>query len=503
MLDEFHTFVTRSGEFLVGLFVIGLFFTLIVIGVLYIKDRNQSTHSILRNYPVIGRFRYFFEFLGKFFRQYFFAGDREELPFNRATRTWVYKAAKNLNTTVAFGSTRDMSIPGRVLFVNCPYPTLNEDSVEPSTITIGPYVEQPYETSSFFNVSAMSFGALSKPAVLALSHGISKTDSWLNTGEGGVSPYHLEGGCDLVAQIGTAKYGFRTPQGEFDESKLQWAKEHPSIKMIEIKLSQGAKPGKGGILPGEKVTEEISKIRGIPVHQDSISPNRHPGMKSVSDTLDMVEYVRNKVGKPVGLKTVIGSGNWLHDLCKEIHKRGIQCAPDFLTIDSADGGTGAAPVALMDYMGTLIRESLPLTVDILEYYELKDRIKVIASGKLLTPPDVAWALCVGADFIASARGFMFALGCIQALQCNNNHCPTGITTHDLKLQNGLVPQEKAIRVSHYIQQIKKEVGQIAHSCGVKEPRQLQRKHCRIIQADGCTSVGLDVLYPPVVEKFSQ
>jgi glutamate synthase domain-containing protein 2 len=264
--------------------------------------------------------------------------------------------------------------------------------------------------------------------------------------------------------------------------------------MFEIKLSQGAKPGKGGILPGLKVTQEIATIRGIPAGQDSLSPNRHTDINSVSDLLDMVGRVRDITGKPCGFKTVIGDYDWLDTLCHEVKRRGVESAPDFITIDSADGGTGAAPQSLIDHMGLPLHESLPEVVDRLYRHGLKGRIKVIASGKLITPSGVAWALCVGADFVNTARGFMFALGCIQSLHCNKNTCPTGITTHNPNLQKGLVPEEKATRVANYAHNMIHEVGIIAHSCGVDEPRQLARHHARIVVESG-KSVPLDMLHP--------
>ncbi len=428
-------------------FIIGL--GILAIAVMYVVDRMQTSHAIRRNFPVIGRFRYLFENLGEYFRQYFFAQDREEMPFNRAQRNWVYRAAKDVDNTVAFGSTRDLRIVGTAIFVNCPYPVLETDVSPTAALEIGPYSRKPYVTDSLINVSAMSFGAISKPAVLALSNGSRMAGNWLNTGEGGLSPYHLEGGADLVFQMGTAKYGVRDEDGKLSDDKLRELASHDQVKMIEIKLSQGAKPGKGGILPGGKVTAEIAKIRGIPEGEDSISPNRHPDIDNAEDLLDIINRIRDVTGLPVGFKTVIGAYGWLDELFELIHERGIESAPDFITVDSGDGGTGAAPMSLMDSVGLPIRESLPLVVDMLNSHGLKQRIRVIASGKLITPSEAAAALCVGADFINSARGFMFALGCIQALQCNKNTCPTGVTTHDKKLQRGLVPEDKAERVKQY------------------------------------------------------
>jgi glutamate synthase domain-containing protein 2 len=437
-----------------------------------------------------------FEKLGEYFRQYFFAQDREEMPFNRAHRSWVYRAAKNEDNTVAFGSTRDLRPVGTVIFVNCPYPVLDTDVAPTSALQIGPYARRPYVTDSIFNVSAMSFGSISKPAVLALSKGSAMAGNWLNTGEGGLSPYHLEGGADIVFQLGTAKYGARDESGYLSDEKLREAASHPQVRMIELKLSQGAKPGKGGILPGAKVTEEIAKIRGIPVGVDSISPNRHPEIACAGDLLDMIHRIRDVTGLPTGFKAVIGAYGWLDELFELINKRGIESAPDFITVDSGDGGTGAAPMSLMDCVGLPIRESLPLVVDIIARHGLKGRIRVIASGKLITPAESAMALCLGADFINSARGFMFALGCIQAMQCNKNTCPTGVTTHDPRLQRGLVVSDKAERVAHYSRNMDHEICVIAHSCGVAEPRRLRRFHCRVVQSNG-RSVPLDELFPEV------
>jgi glutamate synthase domain-containing protein 2 len=492
--EELGYFLITSLEIMAALFILLLGTLVLWALVAYILDVTQSRHAIRRNYPVIGRFRYFFEHLGEFFRQYFFAMDREELPFNRAQRSWAYRAAKNLDNTVAFGSTNDLRKVGSVLFVNCAFPTLGEDAVPPGAITIGPYCKSPYTTNSIFNISGMSYGAISKPAVLALANGAQKAGCWMNTGEGGLSPYHLSGNCDIVFQIGTAKNGVRDLDGSLCDESLLTIATQPQVRMFEIKMSQGAKPGKGGMLPGAKVNEEIARIRGIRPGENAFSPNRHPDIRNNGDLLDMVNHIREVTGKPVGFKTVIGSPDMLDSLFTTIRQRGIDSAPDFITVDGGDGGTGAAPMALIDSVGLPLRESLPMLVDKLIEYSLKDRIKVIASGKLITPADVAWALCLGADFITTARGFMFALGCIQALQCNKNTCPTGITTHDTKLQRGLNPNNKAERVAHYANNMVNEVGIIAHSCGVKSPRELNRNHARIVQANGL-SISLNDLHP--------
>ncbi len=481
-------------DLLAGIFVLTVLAMLVTITWMYFADRRQTKQAIRHNYPLVGRFRYMFEHMGGFFRQYFFALDREEMPFNRAERSWAYRAAKNLDTTVAFGSTRNLNIPGTVIFVNCAFPTLEEDATKASSLIIGEGCLTPYQASSIYNISGMSFGSISRPAVLALSNGARMAGCWMNTGEGGLSPYHLEGGADLVYQIGTAKYGVRTAEGKLDDARLKRLAETDQVKMFELKMSQGAKPGKGGILPGSKVTEEVAQIRGIPMGKDSISPNRHEEITDNNELIDMLNHIREVTGKPVGIKTVIGSTQMLDELCSTIAARGLGSAPDFITVDSADGGSGAAPQSLIDYMGLPLRESLPMLVDKLAEYGLKERVKVIASGKLITPSGVAWALCMGANFVVSARGFMFALGCIQAMQCNKNTCPSGVATHDERLQQGLNPTDKAERVKNYALNMAHEVGVIAHSCGVKEPRELIRKHARVVEDNGL-SVPLSERYP--------
>ncbi|MGY0639043.1 MAG: FMN-binding glutamate synthase family protein, partial [Paraglaciecola chathamensis] len=366
----------------VGIVFLAIFAILAVVAlVLYQIDKHQTTQTIRRNYPLIGRFRYIFEHIGEFFRQYFFAMDREEMPFNRAQRSWVYRAAKNVDSTIAFGSTRDLRIPGTYYFLNCPFPMLKEDAVQTESLRIGPYCTKPYDAPSFFNISGMSYGAMSKPAVQALAQGAKKAGCWMNTGEGGLSSFHLDSGCDIVYQIGTAKYGLRDSNGKLSDEKLREKASIEQVKMFEIKLSQGAKPGKGGILPGEKVTAEIAAVRGIPIGEDSLSPNRHPDVASISDLLDMIEHIRAVTGKPCGFKMVLGDTEWLDEFCESIVERGVECAPDFITLDSADGGTGAAPMPLMDSVGLPLRESLPILVNKLMAHDLRDRVRVIASGK--------------------------------------------------------------------------------------------------------------------------
>lgn len=494
MVEMLPPHVVEFVNFAASAFIFMLGALALLVTALFVRDVTQRRNAVLRNYPVVGHLRGLFERLGEFFRQYFFAMDREEMPFNRAEREWIYKSAEGGDNTVAFGSTKTLTPPGTIIFVNCPFPKISEDAMPPSEVTIGHFARMPYAASSLINISGMSYGAISRPAVLALSKGAAAAGCWLNTGEGGLSPYHLEGGADIVFQIGTAKYGARDRNGGLSDNRLRELAALDQVKMFELKLSQGAKPGKGGILPAVKVTAEIAGIRGIPVGKDSISPNRHPEIDSVADLLEMIGHIRDVTGKPVGFKTVIGAYGWLEELCREVLVRGIETAPDFITVDSGDGGTGAAPMALMDNVGIPVKESLPLVIDILTRHGLRERVKVIASGKLVTPAEVAWAYCVGADFVVSARGFMFALGCIQALKCNRNTCPTGITTHDRRLQRGLDPEDKAIRVQTFVEKLRQGTDIIAHSCGVGQVRALKRFHCRIVQANG-RSLPLDELFP--------
>ena len=490
----------RSATWLLEILAYGFVFVLgalaLVAVILFIIDRSQTEDAIRRNYPVLGRFRGIFTELGEFFRQYFFAMDREELPFNRAQRDWVKRAGEGKSNTVAFGSTRNLSVTGTPIFVNAPFPPLDDEFAASEALVIGPGARTPYAAPSFINISGMSYGALSKPAVRALSKGAKKAGIWLNTGEGGLSPHHLEGGADIVFQIGTAKYGVRDAEGRLSDDKLREVAAHEQVRMFELKLAQGAKPGKGGILPGAKVTSEIAAIRGIAAGQDSISPNRHVEVSDFGELLDLIGHIREVTGKPVGFKTVVGSLEPLRALFALINERGEAAAPDFITLDSGDGGTGAAPMPLMDLVGMPIREALPLVANLRAEYGLKDRIRLIASGKLVNPGDVAWALAAGAEFVATARGFMFSLGCIQALKCNKNTCPTGITTHDKRFQKGLVVEDKYERVARYAKAIRKEVETIAHSVGVSEPRKMRRAHVRLVQGDG-SSVLMSEIYDGV------
>jgi glutamate synthase domain-containing protein 2 len=451
------------------------------VGGVFVRDRFvQREHAILRNYPVVGHFRYAFEDLGAYFRQYWFTADWEERPFDRITRAWVYRSAKGVSNYVAFGSEADLQERGQVLFLHSAFP-VNEDEIQPyRPRTIGEgSCANPYRPLSFFNISGMSYGALSAPAVKSLSAGAAEAGIWMATGEGGLSPHHLSGGCDVVFQIGTAKYGVRDADGNLDEAKLAAVASHAQVRMIEIKLSQGAKPGKGGILPGAKVTPEIAAIRGIPAGRPSISPNRHREVTDVESLLALINRVRRVAGKPVGIKFCVGDPAFLDDLFATCAARPAE-APDFVTVDGGEGGTGAAPAPLAEHVGLSIRQALPLVAERRAFHGLDERIRIIASGKLVTPELVAWALCTGADYVVSARGFMLALGCIQSLKCDTGRCPTGVTTPDPRFTRGLDPSVKAVRVAAYARAVIHDVAMIAHSCGCREPGELAPPHVRVV-----------------------
>ncbi len=454
---------------------------LLALAALYVHDRRQTHHTILRNFPIIGYFRYFAETLGEYMRQYQYLPDWAERPFNRLERNWVYRSAKGVSNLTSFGSE---NVPSFV-FRNAAFPVLDEEKKSfPGRwigITEGPGAcRSPYFATSFFNISGMSYGALSHAAVSALSRGAKIAGLWMATGEGGLAPYHLEGGCDIVMQMGTAKYGVRDAAGNLSEDRLRELAAHQQVRMFEVKLAQGAKPGKGGILPGVKVTAEIAKIRGIPVGQDSISPNRHRDIGSVRELGQFVDRVRTVTGKPVGVKFVVGDPAFLDDWFSDCVAHPEGC-PDYVQVDGGEGGTGAAPGPLIDYVGLPITEALRHVVAARERFGLTERVRIVASAKLITPDKVAWALCMGADFVSSARGFMFSLGCIQAMKCGSGRCPTGVTSSQERLISGLDPMDKAARVARYAEKLREEVEIIAHACGVSDPTGFRPHHVTSIE----------------------
>ncbi len=448
---------------------------------LYGHDRRQTHHTILRNYPIIGYFRYFAETLGEYMRQYQYIPDWSERPFNRLERAWVYRSAKGVSNLRSFGSE---NVPAFV-FRNAAFPVLDEEKRpwpgKQIGIIEGPGAcRMPFHPASFFNISGMSYGALSHAAVSALSRGAKMAGIWMATGEGGLARYHLEGGCDVIMQMGTAKYGVRDEHGNLSETRLREIAAHEHVKAFEVKLAQGAKPGKGGILPGIKVTPEIASIRGIPVGKDSISPNRHTDIGTVRELGIFIHRVRTVTGKPVGVKFVVGDPAFLDEWFSDcvLHPDGC---PDYVQVNGGEGGTGAAPAPLIDYVGMPITIALPLLAEARDRHGLKERVRIVASGKLITPDKVAWALCMGADFASSARGFMFSLGCIQAMKCGTGRCPTGVTSSQERLISGLDPADKAVRVARYAKQIREEVEIIAHACGLTDPTGFRPRHVTDIE----------------------
>lgn len=459
------------------------FFALSVLVVIFVRDITQREHSVLRNYPLVGHLRFVSERYGRLLREYFIVGDRDELPFDRATRSWVYRAAKNVPDMIGFGSTYPQHTGEALSFVPAPFPLNKALCVSAPPVLIGAeFCTYPFLARSLVNISGMSYGALSEPAVRALSRGAQGAGCWLNTGEGGLAPAHREGHCDLMMQVGTAKFGIRDQEGRLSPERARDLGR--VVKAFEIKLSQGAKPGRGGVLPARKVTPEVAAIRGIKAYQDAMSPAVHPEIQSVDGLLDAITRLRDLTGRPVGVKTALGDGALIEQMCEAVLRRGVADAPDFLTIDGAEGGSGATPQMLADHMGLPLSEALPMAVDILVSAGLKERIRVVASGKLVTPAKAAWALCMGADFVVTGRGFLFALGCIQALRCHTDTCPTGITTHNKRLQRGLVVTDKSLRVARYGQALNRDIDLLAHICGVPHGRFLRREHVLVMTPEG-------------------
>jgi glutamate synthase domain-containing protein 2 len=467
-----------------------------IVAIVAIRDLTQRRHAVTRNFPVIGHFRYWLEEMGQPLRQYFFAGDLDERPYNRVTRSWVYASAKGQNNMVGFGSQVDHNEPGRMHIVPSMYPTLKRadatDADLPRPRVIGAKRALPYQPRRFANISGMSYGALSPNAVRALSRGVKLTGGYMSTGEGSLSPYHVEGGGDILYQIGPAKFGCRTPDGRFDDAKAAAIMALPQVKMVEIKLAQGGKPGKGGMLPKEKITEEIAAIRGIPMGVDCQSPNRFEEFDDASSLLDFIERVRKLTGKPVGLKMVVGSVAEIDELCREIRKRGD--GPDFIAVDGNEGGSGAAPLALADYVGLPLVDALVAVDNALRREGLREEVTLIASGKIATGGEVATHIALGADLVHIARGFMFSIGCIQALRCHTNSCPTGVATQNRWLQAGLDPADKGVRVANYSLALERDLQMITHACGLAHPSQLTRDHVVMNISPGVRK-SLAELYP--------
>jgi len=436
-------------------------------------DMFQRRQAVRRNFPLLGNLRYLFELIRPEINQYFVESDTDGKPFDRDTRSLVYQRAKREPDTVPFGTKHDVNAVG--------YEWLNHSlspvHADPSTLRIkvgGPQCTQPY-SASIFNVSAMSYGSLSKNAVLALNGGAKLGHFAHDTGEGGLSPYHLEPGGDLVWQIGTGYFSARTLDGKFSPERFQENAQRPQVKTIEIKLSQGAKPGHGGILPAAKVTPEIAAIRGVEVGKDVLSPPAHSAFSTPIGLLEFVQQLRElSGGKPVGFKLCVGKPREFLAICKAMKVTGI--TPDFITVDGGEGGTGAAPLEFSNSMGSPLREALIFVHNALTGFAVREHVRVFCSGRIVTGTDVVSRLATGADACNSARAMMMALGCIQALRCNTNQCPTGVATQDPSLMIGLDVSDKTTRVANYHRETVKTVAELIGAMGIAHTRDLKPWH---------------------------
>ncbi|MBT8288192.1 MAG: FMN-binding glutamate synthase family protein [Flavobacteriaceae bacterium] len=462
----------------------------------------QRKHTISHNYPIVGHLRYFLESIGPEMRQYFVANNREELPFNRIERGWIYASAKKENNYEGFGTDRDIYAHHHIFINNAmmPYkmtknhPNANDKSFTPCAKVIGSYNKRrrPFRPGSVINVSAMSFGSLSAKAVESLNKGVQLAGAYHNTGEGGLSPYHRNGG-DVVFHFGTGYFGVRDKNGKFSMQKLiEMVDENPFIKAIEIKLSQGAKPGKGGVLPGKKISREIASIRGVVPGKDVLSPPTHSAFSNVQELYDLIEEIAHKTGLPVGIKAAIGKLDQWEELADIMLKTGK--GPDFITVDGGEGGTGAAPPSFADHV------SLPWVYGFSDLYKLfqnkglTDRIVFIGSGKLGFPAKAAMAFAMGVDVINVAREAMMSIGCIQAQVCHTNRCPSGVATQSKWLQNGIDVPLKSERLAQYFKTFRKELIEITHAAGYEHPCQFNMADIDVNVDDHNLSAELDKTY---------
>jgi len=449
---------------------------LVVLGPLLgmgLQDFVQTRHAIRRNFPLLGRFRYWFEAIRPEINQYFIESNTDGKPFSREQRSVVYQRAKCQLDTLPFGTQADLYENGYE-WVNH---SLAPVPVAPESLRVtvgGPACQRPYD-ASLLNISAMSYGALSKNAILALNGGAKDGRFAHNTGEGGISPYHLDPGGDLIWQIGTGYFGCRTEEGRFCPDTFRTQAQRPEVKMIELKLSQGAKPGHGGILPAGKVTEEIGAIRGVPLGRDVLSPSAHSAFATPIELMAFVDRLRELAGgKPVGIKLCIGKRREFLALCKAMVHTGI--IPDFVAIDGGEGGTGAAPLEFSNHVGAPGTESLVFAHNALTGFGLREHVRVFAAGKVTTAFGMVKLLALGADAIYSARAMMMALGCIQALRCNSNYCPTGVATQNPQLVAGLVVADKRWRVAMYREETLKGLAEILAAMGLERARDLRPWH---------------------------
>jgi glutamate synthase domain-containing protein 2 len=468
-----------------------------VLSVIGVRDMMQTNHAILRNYPVLGHVRFLFEMIRPEIRQYLLESDHDEEPFSREARNIVYQRAKNVEDKRPFGTKISVYGGGYQWLTHSIRPKKIENTDFRVTIG-GPDCRHPY-AASIYNISAMSFGALSANAILALNKGAKAGGFAHDTGEGGISRYHKEGGGDLIYEIGTGYFGCRTPDGRFDPEKFRETAALDQVKMIEIKLSQGAKPGRGGILPAAKITPEIAEARGVPMGVDCHSPDGHSAFSTPIELMEFIARLRDlSDGKPVGFKLCIGHRREFMCIVKAMLATGI--TPDFIVIDGKEGGTGAAPLEFANHMGMPLVEGLTFAHNALRGAALRDKIMIGASGKLIHAFDIAKALALGADWANSARGFMFSIGCIQAQACHTNHCPTGVTTQDPWRQRALVVPDKAIRVANFHRNTLKALGDMSGAAGLSHPSNFLPWHLMMRENDREMVTGEEV-YPYMPEGF--
>lgn len=496
-------------------FIVLIVLPLLAFGLFYIFDQRQKQHAVLRNYPLLGRIRYFFEMIGPEMRQYLFDHDTAGKPFSRIDYQTVVLAAKYGKAMIGFGSRRDFEAPGFYLR-NSMFPKLEEELrvekvplgtkkydllketlisrkevqreaqamawllQEEDALIIGRRREHPFRVRGLVGMSGMSYGALGENAITALSEGLGIAgETWMNTGEGGISPYHLRGNTNLIMQIGPGLFGVRNEDGSFSWEKLrEWA-AHPNVRAFELKLGQGAKI-RGGHLEGSKVSPEIAAIRGIPAGVTVDSPNRFKELPDAVSLLTFVQRMQRETGKPVGIKLVVGAREPFAQLVQTMVD--LHIFPDFITVDGGEGGTGATYPELADSVGLPLWAALPIVDDTLKTYGLRDEVTVFASGKLFTADRIAIALALGADAVNIARGFMITVGCIQAMRCHTNQCPVGVATTDPRLQKALVVEEKKYRVANYVLALREGLFHVAAACGLESPRQFSREH--VVYKDG-------------------
>ncbi|WP_409024979.1 FMN-binding glutamate synthase family protein [Jiulongibacter sediminis] len=472
-------------------------YLILIVTLVLIRDVFQKKHTIVHNFPVVGHLRYLLESIGPELRQYIVANNREELPFNRRQRTWMYASSKKENHYQGFGTDQDIHESGYI-FIKPAMMPLRVDPLRdwgkpcPSAKIIGPNREKPYRPTSLVNISAMSYGSLSANAISALNEGARMFGCYHNTGEGGISPYHKKG-ADVCFHFGTGYFGVRDKEGNFSlEKMVETVNQNPCIRMIEVKLSQGAKPGRGGVLPGSKITKELAEIRGVYVGEDVISPSFHSAFSAVPEMVDFIETIAKATGLPVGIKAAIGKMEMWEELAELMKKTGY--GPDFITVDGGEGGTGAAPPSFADHVALPWVYGFSQVYKTFQKYGLTNKVTFIGSGKLGLPDSAIMAFAMGVDLIHVAREAMISIGCIQAQVCHTNRCPTGIATNNKWLEAGLDPALKSVRFANYMKNLTKEIMEITHACGYEHPCQFNMDDIDISMGDNNHTAPLRLAY---------